>query len=194
MSIIFEDYQRKRRARRAWSVLAGVGIAVTSAMVALGHQSRTAASASPLSPLTASTMATQNTESTYRRVLPNAVERKSKVSQDRCTVVDGDTLRCGPERVRLIGIDAPELPGHCRAGRSCVAGDPFAATEALRQLIGTGEVKIERIGVDRYGRTLANVYRSERNVACDLISHGYAQYIERWDDGRRLAADCNVAL
>ena len=31
-----------------------------------------------------------------------------------CTVVDGDPLRCGSERVRLLGIDAPELPGHCR--------------------------------------------------------------------------------
>jgi micrococcal nuclease len=25
--------------------------------------------------------------------------------------VDGDTLRCGGDLVRLIGIDAPEMPG-----------------------------------------------------------------------------------
>lgn len=30
-----------------------------------------------------------------------------------CRAVDGDTLRCGQERVRLLGIDAPEMPGHC---------------------------------------------------------------------------------
>src|SRR3546814_4753345 len=32
----------------------------------------------------------------------------------RPTVVDGDTLRCGGTRIRLQGIDAPEMPGHCR--------------------------------------------------------------------------------
>jgi endonuclease YncB( thermonuclease family) len=28
-----------------------------------------------------------------------------------CHAIDGDTLRCGEERIRLVGIDAPELPG-----------------------------------------------------------------------------------
>lgn len=30
--------------------------------------------------------------------------------------IDGDTLRCGRERIRLLGTDAPELPGHCQRG------------------------------------------------------------------------------
>lgn len=34
-----------------------------------------------------------------------------------CTVTDGDTIRCNGERIRLLGIDTPELPGHCRQGR-----------------------------------------------------------------------------
>jgi endonuclease YncB( thermonuclease family) len=51
-------------------------------------------------------------------------------------VVDGDTLRCGDRRVRLYGIDAPELPGHCRPGRACTPGNPYASTDNLRRLIG----------------------------------------------------------
>jgi micrococcal nuclease len=194
MPIIFEDYRRKRRARRAWRVLGGLGIAAASAMVALAYQNQTPASASPLMPNAASSVATPNAEPAYRKVRPRIAERTSQASRDECTVVDGDTLRCGNERVRLIGIDAPELPGHCRSGRSCVAGDPFAATEALRQRIENSEVKIERVGVDRYGRTLATIYAEGRNVACDLISQGHAQYVQRWDDGGRVAADCNVTL
>ena len=73
-----------------------------------------------------------------------------------CRVMDGDTLRCGRERVRLLGIDAPELPGHCRPGRDCAPGDPFAATASLEEA-ATGELKIERVGVDCYGRMLAAV-------------------------------------
>lgn len=44
-----------------------------------------------------------------------------------CTVTDGDTIRCGAERIRLLGIDAPELPGHCRSGRACAPGDPYGS-------------------------------------------------------------------
>ena len=49
--------------------------------------------------------------------------------------VDGDTIKCGARgnrfSVRLTGIDAPELAGHCRAGRVCVAGDPIRSRASL---------------------------------------------------------------
>ena len=80
-----------------------------------------------------------------------------------CTVTDGDTIRCGSERVRLLGINAPELPGHCRAGRDCAPGDPYASTDSLRGAM-SATMTIERVGEDRYGRTLAMV----AGPACDL--------------------------
>lgn len=70
--------------------------------------------------------------------------------------IDGDTLRCGKERIRLLGIDAPEMPGHCRRGRQCVEGDPYASKAALAARL-KGRATIERRGRDRYGRTLARV-------------------------------------
>lgn len=70
--------------------------------------------------------------------------------------VDGDTLRCGKERIRLLGIDAPEMPGHCRRGRRCVSGDPHASKLALRSMLN-GRATIKRRGRDRYGRTLARI-------------------------------------
>lgn len=33
-----------------------------------------------------------------------------------CTLTDGDTIRCIGERIRLLGIDTPELPSHCWMG------------------------------------------------------------------------------
>lgn len=107
-----------------------------------------------------------------------------------CIAIDGDTLRCGDERVRLLGLDAPELH-HCRQGRVCVAGDPVAAKDALARLIAPG-VTINRFGKDRYGRTLALVYARGRNVGCALIIQGNAEYVGRWDNGRRLARDCGL--
>lgn len=73
-----------------------------------------------------------------------------------CSVTDGDTIRCGDERIRLLGIDAPEMPEHCRPGRDCVEGDPYASTSNLAAAM-TGKLTINRIGEDHYGRTLAVV-------------------------------------
>ncbi|WP_232307435.1 thermonuclease family protein [Sphingobium chungbukense] len=104
------------------------------------------------------------------------------------TVVDGDTLRIDGERIRLLGIDAPEIHG-CRQGRVCVPGDGNASKRSLEAMMG-GAVSVQRVGQDRYGRTLAQVYVGSRNVACEQIRRGQAVYVEKWDNGRRLAADC----
>lgn len=66
----------------------------------------------------------------------------------RCRAIDGDTLACGTERVRLRGIQAPER------------GEPGAA-EATRRLDGKvrgQRVTLVRHGKDRFGRTRADVY------------------------------------
>ncbi len=99
----------------------------------------------------------------------------------QCTVTDGDTLRCGAERVRLIGIDAPELPGHCRPDRDCVSGDAFASTRALERAIDGRPVRLERHGKDAYGRTLAFAFVGPVNLSCAQLRAGQAIYVRRWD-------------
>lgn len=104
-----------------------------------------------------------------------------------CTVTDGDTLRCGAERVRLIGIDAPELPGHCRHNRICAEGDASASTRSLEQLIAGRPVRLERHGRDIFGRTLAFAFVGRVNLSCAQIRARQAIYVERWDIGERIA-------
>lgn len=88
--------------------------------------------------------------------------------------VDGDTLRCGGELVRLIGIDAPELPGHCRKGRVCTPGDGFAAKRAMAELVARGAVKCASVGRDHYGRTLARCDAGGVDLSCAMIASGQA--------------------
>lgn len=111
-----------------------------------------------------------------------------------CTAIDGDTLRCGPagaeriERVRLIGIDAPELPGHCARWRKCVAGDAWASKAALARLVEGQKVELRRLGQDRYGRTLAIATVGGINLSCAMVRAGQAIYVPKWD--RSGAANC----
>jgi len=107
-------------------------------------------------------------------------------------VVDGDTLRCGHERIRLLGIDAPELPGHCRRGRRCVPGDPWRSRESLSAVI-RGEATIERVGEDRYGRTLALVRVNGVDLSCHQLRTHNATYKRQWDNDGDLATVCPSA-
>ena len=90
-----------------------------------------------------------------------------------CTVLvvyDGDTLLCDMdgngkksgeyEKVRLLGIDSPEM--HYSKKNTTGHDEPFAqeASSALNTL-ATGQtlrLEYDRQGKDRYGRTLAFVY------------------------------------
>lgn len=90
--------------------------------------------------------------------------------------VDGDTIRCANlvRSVRLIGIDAPELPGHCRRGRECTPGDGAAAKRALASLMRLGPVRVQITGKDRYFRHLALVSTGGQNLNCQLLRTGHA--------------------
>lgn len=89
-------------------------------------------------------------------------------------IVDGDTLRLeNGKRVRLIGIDTPEL------GRDGEPDAPFArdARSALRQLIGSSANRVYlRPGVerrDRHRRLLSHVYSSQgHNLTAELLKRG----------------------
>jgi micrococcal nuclease len=106
-----------------------------------------------------------------------------------CSVTDGDTIRCETERIRLLGIDAPEMPGHCRPGRDCVEGDPYASASNLAAAM-TGQLTIGRAGEDRYGRTLAVIAGSHGDLSCWQLKHKQVIYKADWDDGFRVARAC----
>ncbi|WP_076605808.1 MULTISPECIES: thermonuclease family protein [unclassified Sphingobium] len=104
------------------------------------------------------------------------------------TVIDGDTLRIDGKRLRLVGIDAPEIHA-CPSYRRCVPGDGQASKRSLQRLL-SGSISIRRVGHDRFGRTLAHVYSGGRNVACEMIRLNRAVYVQRWDTGSQLAREC----
>jgi endonuclease YncB( thermonuclease family) len=94
--------------------------------------------------------------------------------------VDGDTIRCAnlTSAVRLVGIDAPEMPGHCRRGRVCTPGDGAASKAVLAQLLDAGPVQVVPAGKDRYGRILARVITTQGDASCLLIAASAA--VERY--------------
>ena len=105
------------------------------------------------------------------------------------TIIDGDTIAVGHERIRILSIDTPET-FRSRCENELVLG--LRAKERLRELLDSGDIRIERDGQDRYRRTLANVFAGDIDVGETLIREGYAL---RYEPGRvaklrRLRAWC----
>ncbi len=101
---------------------------------------------------------------------------------DVIRTIDGDTFLArvhfadGPQvvtRVRLRGIDAPELKASCQDELRKAE----AATDALHDLLGQGAVSIYNIGPDKYrGRIVADVAtKHTANVSAALLAGGYAR-------------------
>jgi endonuclease YncB( thermonuclease family) len=103
-------------------------------------------------------------------------------SVDVIRTIDGDTFEArvhlGPgleptTRIRLRGIDAPELKASCPQELQMAE----TATGALRGLLGDGGVTISNIGPDKYaGRVVADVVtRRTGNVSTAMLAAGHAR-------------------
>jgi micrococcal nuclease len=97
-------------------------------------------------------------------------------------VIDGDTfdMKSGSEkiRVRLFGIDSPER------------GQAFnvKAREFTASLIAGTKVRVVVYNKDRYGRSVADVYRSDgQHVNAEIVKAGFAWHFTRYSNNPELA-------
>lgn len=102
---------------------------------------------------------------------PPAIEIQGKIER----VVDGDTvvfLSANGQRirVRLAGIDAPEM------------AMPYGSTakNMLIQLVGAGDVTVHATKLDRFGRAIAKVIAKDGDVNLALINQGLAWHYKRY--------------
>ena len=102
---------------------------------------------------------------------------------------DGDSISCRSSRLRLVGIDAPEI-SQCRRGRQCVAGNGQASKQSLARGLRMGPIRYRQIRIDRYGRTIAAVYAGSTNLSCYQLRNGGAEYVARWDTSGVVALEC----
>ena len=112
-------------------------------------------------------------------------------------VSDGDSLRSGPLRIRLFGIDAPELKQQCadRAGHSWRCGE--AARDRLEALVAT-PLHCELVDVDRYGRLVMRCLSDGDDIAEMLVAQGlalaYRRYSEDYVPAETAARDARAGI
>lgn len=81
-------------------------------------------------------------------------------------IIDGDTVRLADgERLRLKGIDAPEL--------SQPGGEE--ARVQLFLLLEAGNLRVALTGQDKYGRMVGTIYQGKLNVNKAMVMTGFAR-------------------
>ncbi len=92
----------------------------------------------------------------------------------RAMAVDGDTLRIGETRIRLLGLDAVELDQSCtdRAGAEWPCGRE--ARTFLDRLSESGTTVCVADGRDRYRRVLAHCSTNDADLGEQMVRAGWA--------------------
>ena len=116
-------------------------------------------------------------------------------------VVDGDTIEIvGGKKVRLIGIDTPELNKSGATG--CFGREAY---DYLDELLDGKSVRLEKdvSETDKYGRFLRFVYLEDVFVNDKLVRDGYARvytyppdvkYQDQFRESEKLARENNLGL
>ncbi len=85
-------------------------------------------------------------------------------------IIDGDTIDVGQARVRLFGMDAPELSQ---------AGGHKARSHLIR-LAGGRQVSVQPVDVDCYGRIVARVSCGGIDLSKQMVADGFARAMTDW--------------
>ena len=87
---------------------------------------------------------------------------------------DGDSFRLGEDRIRLLGLDAPELAQACTAadGRTWPCG--HAARGRMAELLAAGPADCRPEDIDQYDRLLATCMIDGRDLGAAMVSEGLA--------------------
>lgn len=115
-------------------------------------------------------------------VLSLAAPAASAEIAGRARVIDGDTLQIDALRIRLHGIDAPELTQMCAepGGGEWACGE--ASTARLTALIGGRPVVCLPRERDKYGRWVATCRSGARDLGATLVEEGLAWAYTRYSD------------
>ena len=89
-------------------------------------------------------------------------------------VADGDSFRIGGDRIRLVGLDAPELDQTCwrEDGKEWPCGRQARAF--MEDLLSGTRIACAPEGEDKFGRILARCSAAGKDVAAAMVEAGLA--------------------
>ena len=97
-----------------------------------------------------------------------------KTIDGKAFVIDGDTIKVSGERIRLAGLDAPEVDQVAQHQNGHWIRQGQRVKRALIEKIGGKIVSVTVEGYDKYNRVLGTVTRRGEDIGEWLVRNGYA--------------------
>jgi endonuclease YncB( thermonuclease family) len=102
------------------------------------------------------------------------VKPAARVIAGKASVVDGDGVEIQGIKIRLFGVDAPEIDQYCKRADGTRWRCGQYATVALDRLAGGKDLSCATRENDRYGRPVAVCKVDGRDLASELAREGWA--------------------
>jgi len=95
-------------------------------------------------------------------------------TNDKIIVIDGDSLEIGNNRIRLMGIDAPEYLQYCKDKNKKKYDCGKISKNYLKSLIQNKQITCKIHKKDQYERDLCTCYTDNININAEMIRQGHA--------------------
>lgn len=89
-------------------------------------------------------------------------------------IIDGDSLEIGDNRIRLMGIDAPEYTQYCKNKDKTKYNCGIEAKNYLEQIINNATITCKVHKKDQYDRDLCTCYKDDLDINAEMVRSGYA--------------------
>ena len=113
-------------------------------------------------------------------------------------VVDGDTIHINQTKIRLHGIDAPEMKQTCRTSKGKEQMCGVLAKQALERLVRGQDVTCKGDTRDRYKRLIAVCYVGPLDINEQMLRQGWARAYRRYSmdyvDDEKAARDTRAGI
>ena len=112
----------------------------------------------------------------------NKTLSEEKIIFGKAKIIDGDTIKINNNKIRLYGIDAPEIKQLCKRVYLNIYFLSFKkkylcgkiSAQKLKKLLSNKIIKCHIEGIDRYKRILAICHRNKLNINSWLVRTGQA--------------------
>tara|TARA_B100000686_G_C16439722_1_gene786338 strand:+ start:97 stop:603 length:507 start_codon:yes stop_codon:yes gene_type:complete len=116
----------------------------------------------------------------------------------KAIVIDGDTIKIEGKKIRLYGIDSPELKQLCRFKNNVNWYCGMEAKKALLDFIKNNTIKCLGTLKDKYKRIIGTCYLDKQDIQEWMVKHGWAiayrKYSKKYIDSENFAKFNNLGI
>ena len=106
-------------------------------------------------------------------ILYSSVSFSEKIIEGRAKIIDGDTIHINKNKIRLHGIDAPEIKQTCKI-KDKIWNCGIESSLALKKLILNNNISCVVSDIDKYKRYIAECFVNNQNINELMVRNGWA--------------------